>query len=288
MQVRTDQPFLTNKNQISQKIAKFWDKLSPAWYKIWGIHIHHGYYEKGSSLTPVQAQEKLIEKLAELSEITPEDKILDAGCGMGGTSIYLAKKFKAKVIGITLSSQQMMIAIQQARKNQLSNAIFQIEDAVLLANFAEHTFDLIWSLESCEQFYDKSLFIENAFRVLKPGGRLLLATWCSGQEEYSHSLAKKYKKLCLSFDLPYVPTIECYAHLLRKNGFIIKEQFDWSQQVEKSWEVGMNLIHGYSFLQLLMLGGWQGIRFSKQIILMRDAFRERMMQYGVFLASKPE
>lgn len=284
--INTNQPIMQNRDKITQIIANFWDKTTEGWRTIWGPHIHHGYYENNQKITPLQAQEILIEKLVELIELQSGMKILDAGCGMGGSSIYLAKKFHANVIGITLSQKQVDIARQQCQSENINHVEFKIEDALALNSFADNSFDIIWSLESCEQFYDKNLFIEQAFRVLKPGGKLMLATWCSDQEKYEGALAKKYKKLCLAFDLPYMPTISAYQTSLEHGGFIVKKVFDWSDYVKKSWDIGISLINAYSFIQVIKMGGWRGFRFAQQVKLMRDAFQQQRVRYGVFVAEK--
>lgn len=286
MKINTDQPFIQDRIKITQTIADFWNQISEGWKMIWGPHIHHGFYEDGKSSTPLEAQENLIEKLTALLKITPQDQILDAGCGMGGSSLFLAKKYHVNVCGITLSQKQVAIAKQTAQLDHIKNVTFKVEDALSLSSFADNSFDLVWSLESCEQFYDKNLFLKQAYRVLKPGGQLMLATWCSSQDEYEGNLAKKYRKLCLAFDLPYMPTMKHYCNLLTTNGFTLKTTLDWSTQVKKSWDVGISLVNGYSFLKILKITGWRGLLFSKQVKLMRDAFHRKNIQYGVFYATK--
>lgn len=286
MTIKTNQPLIHDREKITRKIAKFWDQISEGWHTVWGAHIHHGYYEDNQTLNPNEAQEKLIEKLVNLLEIKPQDKILDIGCGMGGSSIYIAKHCKAVVTGITLSSKQVAIATRRAEENNIKNVAFKIEDALTLESFDDDSFDIIWSLESCEQFFDKEMFIKQAYRVLKPGGKLLLATWCSSQEEYEGQLARKYKKLCLAFDVPYMPTIERYRDYLSAQNLSVKLSLDWSRFVKKSWDVGISLVNAYSFWQLLKMSGWRGLRFAKQVKLMQQAFQQNRVKYGVFLATK--
>lgn len=284
--IKTNQPVVHERATITQNIAKFWDQISEGWRTIWGPHIHHGYYEKDITLTPVAAQEKLIEKLTEMVNINPNNKVLDVGCGMGGSSLYLAKQYAVQVIGVTLSQKQVAIASQQARLDNISHVEFKVEDALSLASIPDHTIDIVWSLESCEQFYDKNLFLQQAFRVLKPGGRILLATWCADQEEYEGQSAKKYRNLCLAFDLPYMPTMTHYQDLLVKNKFIITNMMDWSQQVKPSWEIGIARASAYSFLQLFKLGGIRGLQFIKQAKMMHEAFEQNRVKYGVFIGTK--
>lgn len=286
MKLKTDQPIILNRENITRKIAKFWDQISEGWRTVWGPHIHHGYYETDQPISPQDAQEKLIEKLTEMMVIVPNEKILDVGCGMGASSIYLAKKYQAEVSGITLSQKQVDIATQQAQISNTRNVNFKIEDALSLASFADNSFDVVWSLESCEQFFDKELFIKQAYRVLKPGGKFILVTWCSSDAEYEGRLAKKYRKLCLAFDVPYMPTMEHYTELLKKNNFILTTSADWTTYVKRSWDIGVSLVNLYSFFYILKISGWRGLLFSKQIKLMQEAFLNQRLKYGVFLMTK--
>jgi tocopherol O-methyltransferase len=286
VKIRTDHVLTDNREKMTRKIASFWNKISEGWRLIWGPHIRHGYYENDAPLTPLEAQEILMQKLAGKLKINAQDKILDVGCGMGGSSLFLAGKYDANITGITLSCKQKEIAEHQAQITQTENVKFKIEDALSLASFENNSFDIVWSLESCEQFFDKQLFLQQAFRVLKPGGQLMLATWCSGHEEYSDQLAKKYEKLCDEFDLPYMPTIAYYKKILQAQHFQIKEADDWSAQVQKSWDVGISLVNLWGLLKIIKLAGLRGLRFARQIKLMRDGFYEGRVKYGVFIATK--
>jgi len=284
--IRTDRPIALDRLKITREIADFWNKTSRAWQTIWGPHIHHGYFESQGE-TPVEAQEKLIEKLLELLEISPGDEILDVGCGMGGSSLYLAKKYGVTVTGITLSPRQVQMARQLAQEGGMDNVRFMVEDALSMSSLPDGSFDLVWSLESCEQFYDKQMFIQQAFRVLKPGGRLMLATWCSGADQYEGLQARQYRKLCVALQLPYMPTINRYAKLLQQQGFGMDRKLDWSANVKETWTVGLASLRSYSFLDVFRMSGWRGLLFARQARLMQDAFDQGRITYGVFLATKP-
>jgi MPBQ/MSBQ methyltransferase len=99
----------------------------------WGEHIHLGYYEESvrarSALLPpkknfIQAKYDFIDEMLKFGRFdlsSKPAKILDVGCGIGGTSRYLAKKFgpETTVLGITLSSNQVKrasaLAIEQGK-----------------------------------------------------------------------------------------------------------------------------------------------------------------------------
>ncbi len=286
VKIKTDHPFFHDPAKITQTVADFWDKISEGWHTVWGPHIHHGYYEHDKKLTPLEAQENLLHHLTDNLTLPAGADILDVGCGMGGSSLYLAKKYHAQVLGVTLSEKQLQIARQKAQSENLSSVAFRIENALSLRSIANESVDCVWSLESCEQFYDKNSFLKNAYRVLKPGGKLMLATWCSDREAYENSAARAYQKLCIAFDVPYMPTLQHYEMLLAEQQFTLQSAADWTAYVEKSWNIGLSLANAQSFITLLKLGGLRGLRFVKQLKLMKNAFALGRVRYGVFYATK--
>lgn len=301
MKVTTHTPLIQDPKSILKKIANFWDDLSLGWHTIWGPHIHHGYYgpeeNLAKSLTP---EEKLIEKIIQLIPIKPDQKVLDVGCGLGGTSLYLASQHQLEVTGITLSKKQLDIANSRVQeyqsqfnskttpvnaKNVETKVQFKLEDAHSLASFHDQQFDIVWSLESAEQFYDKNLFIAQAHRVLKPGGKLMIATWCSEHEFYEQEKAKIYNTLCHDFDVPYMPTLQHYVHLLENNHFKNIVTQDWSEYVKNSWDLGLQKLKNYSYFELFKLAGFKGLKFIKSIKLMSEAFKNGQVRYGILIAN---
>src|SRR5260370_28027685 len=110
-----------------QTSRKHYDVVRPYYQSLWGEHIHHGYWIRGDE-TKEQAQLQLIEHLAQVAGISPGCTILDSGCGFGSTAIYLAKKFGAKVTGITISPVQVEMANRAARQER-TDAKFLLMDA---------------------------------------------------------------------------------------------------------------------------------------------------------------
>ncbi len=275
-----------DRQRLTRKVARFWNQISPLWEDLWGLHIHHGYYEDGVMLSAVEAQERLLDRLVELAKLTTGQRILDVGCGMGGSSLYLANHFGAFVTGTSLSSRQISMADEKARSLGQERVEFLVEDALAMDSLPDQGFDVVWSLESCEQFFDKPAFLREAHRVLRPGGKLVLATWCSGQEVLEGRTAKDYITLCRAFDLPYMPTMHFYVSALKAQGFELKEAEDWSDNVAKTWIVGIAFSKQLSLFKLATRGGFRAIAFLRQLKLMEKAYSGGMVKYGVFLANK--
>jgi MPBQ/MSBQ methyltransferase len=158
----------------------------------WGEHIHLGYYTDADMANGagtlagcnvkdfIEAKFDFVDKMLQWSECPPEPaRVLDVGCGIGGTSRHLAKSLgpKSQVQGITLSPNQVERATALAKTQGVDNASFQVMNALDL-QFPDNTFDLVWACESGEHMPDKKKYVEEMIRVLKPGGTIVIATWC--------------------------------------------------------------------------------------------------------------
>lgn len=153
----------------------------------WGEHIHLGYYgpDVKYKYKPLQeAQYAFIDEMMAFGGIDPavdgNAQVLDVGCGFGGTSRYLARALgpSSTVTAITLSPKQVERAQQLAVEQNTPNVKFMVEDALEMPTFADNTFDIVWACESGEHMPDKKKYIDQMMRVLKPGGKFVMATWC--------------------------------------------------------------------------------------------------------------
>jgi tocopherol O-methyltransferase len=91
--------------QLKDKIANFYDQSSPLWEDIWGEHMHMGHYGKegDEDKSDAQAQIDMVDRLLDWGEVTAPTRVLDVGCGVGGSSRHIARRFPgAKVTGVTL------------------------------------------------------------------------------------------------------------------------------------------------------------------------------------------
>ncbi|MDR3599451.1 MAG: methyltransferase domain-containing protein [Desulfosporosinus sp.] len=104
-------------------------------------------------------------------QVTPDDYVLDAGCGSGLTACHLAKTIGCKIIGIDISPQMVEKACLRAAKEGVSHLVeFRVADVYSLP-FANNCFDLVIA-ESITVFLDKVKVYQEFLRVLKPGGRV--------------------------------------------------------------------------------------------------------------------
>jgi len=157
-------------------IKKYYDYTLP-FYKIFyhkdSNGIHYGFWDEKTK----NHQEALLNTnkfLAETVGIKSDDIILDAGCGIGGSSIWLAKNYNVKVIGITISEKQITEAKKLAEQDKVEKLVEFYRKDYLHTDFKDEQFSVVWAIESVCHADNKKEFLKEAFRLLKDGGRLIV------------------------------------------------------------------------------------------------------------------
>ena len=224
----------------------------------WGEHIHLGWYEDedlangagtllGNDVTDFkEAKFAFVDKMCDWSIQDLFGKqpanILDVGCGIGGASRHLAKRYGngTEVTGITLSPNQRDRAAELAKEQNVPNVDFQVMNALEMT-FPDNTFDAVWACESGEHMPDKKKYVEEMIRVLKPGGVLVIATWCQREaDETTNPFTEDEKKnlqfLYEEWAHPYFVSYEDYERLMRNTNVMEKVQGEnWMKNTIASW-----------------------------------------------------
>jgi tocopherol O-methyltransferase len=276
---------------LYQQIQQFYDASSGLWEELWGEHMHHGYYGVDGKLKKDrrQAQIDLIEELLKWSGVQQAENILDVGCGIGGSSLYLAEKFNASATGITLSPVQAGRATERAQEAGLSGRChFQVANAQAMP-FADNSFDLVWSLESGEHMPDKAKFMQECYRVLKPGGTLIMVTWCHRPIDESPLNADEEKHLqdiYRVYCLPYVISLPQYEAIARELPLQNIRTADWSQAVAPFWNIVIDSAFTPQAIFGLLRSGWSTIVGALSLGLMRRGYERGLIRFGLLCGNK--
>ncbi|OLS20771.1 MAG: Demethylrebeccamycin-D-glucose O-methyltransferase [Candidatus Heimdallarchaeota archaeon LC_2] len=170
---------------------------------------------------------KLTNRLANKLELNENSKVLDVASGLGASSIEIAKKFGANVIGIDLSTENINTATLKAEKLGLSNIVkFQVANAENLP-FPDNYFDSIISECSFCIFPDKEKVTSEMYRVLKPGGFLGISDVVIEKNLPSNLEHMIFRVSCIS-DAQSVPQ---YLSYFNKGGFTSIEVEDQKNEI---------------------------------------------------------
>lgn len=166
--------------EYRKSIVSYYDNTRLDYRLLWFANnnrsVHFGYYDPEVK-THGEALLNLNKVLAQKAGVKEGDIILDAGCGQGGSSVWLAENYDVQVTGITLVPHQVKKAQKSARRSQLQDRVSFFEQDYTTTNFADESFSVIWACESMCHAMEKSKFYKEAYRLLKPGGRLICADY---------------------------------------------------------------------------------------------------------------
>lgn len=153
--------------------------------------------------------EELIAKL----ELKPGAKVLDVGCGLGGSAFLMARSFGLKVDGIDLS-QNMIRMAQDKLRNHCLESLVSLQHGDILELEQEKFYDGIVSRDVFLHIHDKSRLFELLYGALKSSGKLLFTDYCCGEKPWPEDFSRyvKQRGYCLH-------TLSEYAELMELAGF---------------------------------------------------------------------
>ena len=285
----------------------------------WGEHIHLGYYTDAEMAAGYKKKDFIAAKYDFIDEMmkwggvglevkeatdkaagrapapaTPAAplRVLDVGCGIGGTSRYIASKLgaAANVTGITLSPKQVARGMSLVRERGLeSHCQLRVCDALAM-DFADDSFDVVWACESGEHMPDKRKYVEEMARVLRPGGRIAIATWCQRDNRTAPFTPKEESDLdylYAEWTHPYFISIEEYAELMGATALDKVETADWNKETIASWRhsIWVGVWDPWPVVRRPR-AWWKTVRDGVCLERMHRAFDRGLMQYGMMTATK--
>jgi len=261
----------------SAVVREHYDAFSLIYRTFWGDHIHHGLFERGDE-SAAEATVRLLESCVQQLDLHSGARVLDAGCGHGGTAVFLAQRLGCQVLGLTLSSKQAQLARENAQRAGVDRHTSFVEADVACFEFPVSSFDCVWTMESSEHFFDKPRYFHNAARTLRPGGKLLLAAWTGSMRQPA------VRAVAEAFLCPELWTAEEYVAQLDAAGLTVRHRQDLTGRVLHTWEICRDLAAVAAPVRKFLPRAVNDFADGIDVIL--DAYRTGDLAYTVVVAEK--
>ncbi|MGF1511259.1 MAG: SAM-dependent methyltransferase [Myxococcota bacterium] len=266
------------------RIARFYDRLSPHFRRLWGPHLHDGLFD-ANTRTREEAQEKLVAFLAEHSGIERGSSVLDIGCGMGATSVWLAEHLSCEATGITLSRVQVEMADRLARERGVQ-ADFRLMDAEATPVSILGVFDAIWMVGVLGHFDRQLDFLRRCHALVRPGGRFVLADWTAGDPISTADRTEIIEPLLDGMLMAELLPRSAYEAVLVRHGWRLVSQHDLTEATRRTWEEGVRIVDAPSLLQLALNLGPDAVGLLTSIRLMKQAMARGLVRYSAVIAER--
>ncbi len=280
-------------NEYHQRIIQYYQETENAFKDSWdldnSLSIHYGYWDTGVR-SFAQSLARMNAIMMETAAIQSTDRVLDAGSGVGGSSIFLATALGCKVTGISLSERQVLQAKVHASKKGVDHLVdFRVMDYGATV-FPDHSFDVVWGCESICYADSKEQFITEASRLLKPGGKLVVADgFVNRFENNDHPFIRQWLD---GWQVNYLETPERFRQFMQKAGL---ENITYKNISDETFPSSRRLYRFYWLASLYLL--WKRIIFSGQATPMQKknirackfqylGLKQGLWQYGLIVGTK--
>ena len=222
---------------VADYYERIWSRFVLWWEAEKTLGLHYALYEKGIK-TFEQGVFNMSDYVGRLLclDTKNEMNILDAGCGVGGTSIYLAKKYpNLRFTRITITPGQLVLANKFVTERKVNNADFKLQN-YMETDFSDEYFHNIFALESVSYARNKKDFVKEMYRIITPGGRLAVIDGFFTSTPHNYFMKVLHDLTCIGRGVPkdVDMNLKEFKEYLKEEGFVDIQVKDLSRKVARS------------------------------------------------------
>jgi cyclopropane fatty-acyl-phospholipid synthase-like methyltransferase len=203
-------------------ITEYYTESHLDYQLIWQLPVSHGLhagYHDDEHRRHGAAVENMNRVLADKVDIGHEDRVLDCGCGVGGSTVWLADNRGASACGIDLVPMQLRKAADLASDRGVADRVdFSRQDFTRTA-FPDDSFDVIWGIEAICHAEDKRDFLDEAARLLRDGGRLVVSDGFQAVDALTPAEREAMDVWLDGWAVPNLDSVDAFSDGLVEAGF---------------------------------------------------------------------
>lgn len=267
---------IRNATPINQEIVdEYYRRCIPLYLDFIGINWHTGFYLDNGNDVSVGDQNRMTRYIADSINLQQQDHVLDVGCGIGGAACYLASSYGNRVRGLTPVSAQKDVAGQLISKFGVAELVALDLGHASSLPYPDNSFDVVLFFESPCHFPDRQHFFHEAFRVLKPGGRLAGEDWLASDASNTEQFLYYIEPICKNWAIPILGDGPSYCKQMHSAEFIDIDYIDMKDE--------MHLTKGFSVTPEQQLALQNDIRHCQNPLL--ELTLEGLLKLGQALAA---
>jgi cyclopropane fatty-acyl-phospholipid synthase-like methyltransferase len=246
-----------------------------------------GYWDE-QTRTHADSLFNLNRQLARRLDIQAGQRILDAGCGVGGSSIWLARTYGVEVVGITPVASQIARARRAAEEQGVADLVTFEQQDYIATTFPSASFDVVWAIESVCHAPEKWGFFAEMRRLLRPDGRLGIADFFLTEPPRTAADEALLHRWLSGWMLPNLGTLKQFQEWAEEVGLSDTQPSDVTNQARRSvrrlyllsciFAPGGWLLYLLGIRSKIMQGNWRAA------FLQYRALRRSLWCYGFFTA----
>jgi len=221
--------------------------------------------------------------LANKLELKKDMIVCDICSALGAPARHLASKYGVIVKGVDATKTMIDKAKQRTKQAKLEQMIEYYEGNAMDLPFKKDTFDIVWGQEAWCYVTDKNRLIQEAYRVLKPGGKMGFSDWIITGKISPQELDPLYDSMAF----PYMETFKGYQELIMNNGFKLIEALDQTDEFAKCFDEYYETVNIKLKPTILQNFGQDLFDFAANLVaIWQKAAHEHKVGRGLYIAQK--